>query len=249
VADRQVRLRVKRQDGPEAKPYWQEFAVPHRPGMNVIACLMEIRRNPVTARGEPTTPVAWESSCLEEVCGSCAMLINGRARMACTALVDRLRQPIVLEPLTSFPVIRDLVVDRTAIFETLKRVKAWLPVDGTHPLGPGPRYSDADRQLRYELSKCFTCGICLDVCPNYHRDGRFIGPQPLGQALYHLLHPTGQLNREERLEAIMGDDGITNCGNAQNCGRMCPKGVPLLHAIARLQGETTRHALRRWLWR
>lgn len=246
---RPVRLRIKRQDGPEGRPHWQEFTVPHRPGLNVIACLMEIRKNPVTAAGEPTTPVAWESSCLEEVCGACTMLINGRARQACTALVDPLAQPITLEPLTAFPVVRDLIVDRTAIFETLKRVKAWLPLDGTHALGPGPRYSEADRQVRYEFSKCITCGVCLEVCPNYWRDGRFIGAQPLGQVLYHLLHPTGRLNRDERLEAIMGDDGITNCGNAQNCVQMCPKGIPLLDAIARLNGETTRYALRRWLRR
>src|SRR2546425_4734875 len=78
---------------------------------------------------------------LEEVCGSCAMLINGKARMACSALVDSLAQPIRLEPLTKFPVVRDLAVDRSVMFESLKRVKAWVPIDGTYNLGEGPRMS------------------------------------------------------------------------------------------------------------
>lgn len=244
-----IKLRIRRQDGPEARPFWEPFTIGYRPNMNVISCLMAIRQHPVNARGERTAPVAWESSCLEEVCGACSMLINGRARQACTALVDRLKQPIVLEPLSSFPVVRDLVVDRNAIFQTLKKVKAWLPVDGTHALGPGPRYPEAVRQFRYELSKCITCGVCLEVCPNYNRDGRFIGPQPLTQVLYQNLHPTGGLNEDERLDAIMEQDGIIRCGQAQNCVQMCPKGIPITEAIAILNGATTRRALRRWLRR
>src|SRR5258708_2704191 len=110
---RTIQLRVKRQNSPEATPYWEEFAVPYKPQHNVISVLMEIRRHPVTRAGNPTTPVVWEASCLEEVCGSCTMLVNGRVRQACTALVDKLEQPIRLEPMTKFPVVRDLIVDRT----------------------------------------------------------------------------------------------------------------------------------------
>ncbi len=244
-----VRLRVRRQDGPDGRPYWENFEVPYRPNMNVISALMAIRKNPVNARGEATTPVAWESSCLEEICGACSMVINGRARQACSALVDRLGQPIVLEPMSSFPVIRDLMVDRSIMFRNLKQVKAWIPVDGTYDLGPGPRYSEKEQQLRYELSKCMTCGVCLEACPNFNTRSRFMGPQPLGQVLLHNMHPTGNLNRDERLEAIMQDDGITNCGNAQNCVQMCPKGIPLTDAIAILNGETVKHAFRRWFRR
>lgn len=244
-----IRLRIRRQDGPETRPYWEDFAVPYRPNMNVISALMAIRLNPVNAKGEKTTPVAWESNCLEEVCGACSMNINGRARQACSALVDHLRQPIVLEPMASFPVIRDLMVDRSVMFRNLKRVKAWIPVDGTYDLGPGPRYAEKEQQLRYELSKCMTCGVCLEACPNFNDRSRFMGPQPLGQVLLHNMHPTGNLNRDERLEGIMGEDGITNCGNAQNCVQMCPKGIPLTDAIAILNGETVKYSLRRWFRR
>ena len=63
-----IQLKIKRQEGPEATPYWEEFEIPYQPHMNVVSCLMEIRKNPVNAQGKPTTPVVWESVCLEEEC-------------------------------------------------------------------------------------------------------------------------------------------------------------------------------------
>src|SRR5258708_2846010 len=124
TAAKPVRLRVQRQDRPTVHPNanqrWEEFEVEWRPGMNVIGCLMAVQRNPITADGKPTNAVVWESNCLEEVCGACTMLINGKVRQACSALVDKLAQPITLEPLTSFPVVRDLIVDRSRVFEAFK---------------------------------------------------------------------------------------------------------------------------------
>src|SRR5450759_3600332 len=105
-----VILKIKRQLTPEAKPSWEEFEIPYKPNMNVTSVLMEIALNPVTRDGKPTIPVFYDSNCLEEICGSCAMRINGRTRMACSALVDNLDQPIVLEPFGKFPVVRDLAV-------------------------------------------------------------------------------------------------------------------------------------------
>src|SRR5437667_7679303 len=131
--------KIKRQSTPDAQPRWEEFELPWHPGMNVISSMMEIARNPVTREGKPTTPITYDSNCLEEVCGSCAMLINGKARMACSALIDKLEQPIRLEPFSKFPVVRDLAVDRSVLFENLKRLRAWVPVDGTYDLGSVPR--------------------------------------------------------------------------------------------------------------
>src|SRR5580704_17442260 len=146
-----VILKIKRQATPTAAPRWEEFELAWRPGMNVISSMMEIARNPVTRDGKATTPITYDSNCLEEVCGSCAMLINGRARMARSALIDKLEQPIRLEPFTKFPVIRDLAVDRSVLFENLKTVKAWVPIDGTYDLGPGPRVSPEVQEAAYPL--------------------------------------------------------------------------------------------------
>src|SRR5512147_2739687 len=117
MANKTVIFKIKRQANPESKPFWEEFELQWKPGMNVISALMDIATTPVTRDGKPTTPITYDSNCLEEVCGSCAMLINGKARMACSALVDKLEHPIRLEPFTRFPVVRDLAVDRSVLFE------------------------------------------------------------------------------------------------------------------------------------
>jgi len=248
-AERSITLRVKRRDGPSSEPYWQTFRIPWRPQHNVVSALMEVRLDPVTVEGERVTPPAWESSCLEEVCGSCAMLINGEARMACTALVDKLKQPITLEPMTKFPVVRDLIVDRSRMFAALKRVRGWIPIDGTHALGPGPRIYPERQELMYSLSQCITCGCCLEVCPQVNPEGGFIGAAAVGQALLFNLHPTGAENKDERLEALMGPGGIADCGNAQNCVEVCPKEIPLTRAIGEIGRQTTIKWLREILSR
>lgn len=246
---RTVRLKIRRRDAPGDPPRWEEFAVARAASMNVITCLQEIQKNPVDAQGRATTPVVWDCNCLEEVCGACSMVINGRARQACTALVDDLSEPIVLEPLSKFPVVRDLAVDRQAMFASLKRIKGWVPVDGTYNLGPGPRLMEKQRQFGYRLSRCMTCGCCMEACPQVNARTNFMGPAPLAQALYFNISPIGKALAEERLEAIMGDGGITECGNAQNCAKACPKEVPLTTAIADLNRATTWYFLKNWLTR
>ena len=240
-----IELRIRRQDTPTAAPRWEEFSLPYQPNMNVISCLMEIRRRPVTRDGRPTTPVHWEASCLEEVCGSCTMLVNGRPRQSCTALVDRLPGVITLEPLGKFPVLRDLQVDRTPMFDALKRVHAWIPIDGSYDLGPGPRLSAAEQEVNYAFSRCMTCGCCMEVCPQYNDRSEFMGPAPLAQVRLFNAHPTGRASAAERLEAIMGRGGLADCGNAQNCVEVCPKEIPLTEAFGELGRQTTVAWLRR----
>src|SRR3569833_4393115 len=98
MSQKEIHLIVERQDRPDGKPYTEEFRIPYRPNMNVIACLMEIQRNPKNSTGKDTAPVAWESNCLEEVCGACMKVINGKPRQACTALIDNLEPPVRLKP-------------------------------------------------------------------------------------------------------------------------------------------------------
>ena len=239
-----VLFKIQRQDNPNSEPYFEEFELPYRPNMNVISALMEIRRNPVTKDGKKTSPVTWDMNCLEEVCGACSMVINGKPRQSCTALVDQYEQPIVLEPMRTFPVIRDLQVDRSRMFDSLKKVKAWIPIDGTYDLGPGPRMAEKKRQWAYELSKCMTCGVCLEACPNVNSKSNFIGPAPVSQVRLFNAHPTGEMQKAERLNALMGDGGIQDCGNSQNCVQVCPKGIPLTTSIAALNRDTNVQAFK-----
>jgi succinate dehydrogenase / fumarate reductase iron-sulfur subunit len=238
-----VRVRVRRQDAPGAPSRWEEFSLPYQPGMNVIFCLMEIQRSPVTADGGKTTPVAWEAHCLEEVCGACTMLVNGKVRQACSALVDKLTQPITLEPMSKFPVVRDLSVDRSRMFKDLIRIKGWIPIQGTYDLGPGPRMASEAQEQAYKLSTCMTCGCCLEACPNVNSRSNFIGPAAISQARLFNTHPTGQMNANERLDALMEPGGISECGNAQNCLEVCPKEIPLTTSIGYVGRDVTLHAL------
>ena len=239
-----VIIKIKRQASPKSQPYWEEFALPWKPGMNVISAMMDIAANPVTRNGRPSRPITYDSNCLEEVCGSCAMLINGRARMACSALVDKLEQPITLEPLSKFPVIRDLAVDRTVLFENLKRVKAWVPVDGTYDLGAGPRQSTQQQEEAYPLSRCISCCCCMEVCPQFNGRTNFVGAATIAQVRLFNTHPTGKALKEDRLHALMGDGGIQECGYAQNCVEVCPKDIPLTNAIAEVGGQVMKQAIK-----
>jgi len=244
---KQVLLRIKRQHAPKEKPVWEEFALSWRPAMNIIICLRDIAENPVTRDGKKTTPVAYDSNCLEEVCGSCAMLINGQARMACSALIDQLDQPIRIEPLSKFPVVRDLAVDRQFMFESLKRVKAWIPIDGTYNLGAGPRVAPEVQEKAYPLSRCITCGNCLEVCPQVNHHNPFMGAAIFSQVRLFNMHPTGAMHAKERLRASMGHGGIEDCANAQNCVVACPKQIPLTESLAEINRQAWKQSLLGWL--
>jgi succinate dehydrogenase / fumarate reductase iron-sulfur subunit len=244
MADKKpVIIKIKRQDNPSQASRWEEFELPYKPNMNVISCLMEIAANPVTRDGKATTPITYDSNCLEEVCGSCAMLINGRARMACSALIDNLEHPVRLEPFSKFPVVRDLATDRSVIFENLKTVKAWVPVDGTYDLGPGPRISMEEQEAAYPLSRCISCCCCMEVCPQFNEETGFVGAATISQVRLFNTHPTGAALKRERLAALMGDGGIQECGYAQNCVEICPKDIPLTRSISEVGGDVMKQAV------
>jgi succinate dehydrogenase / fumarate reductase, iron-sulfur subunit len=238
-----VIIRIKRRATPQDKSHWEEFELPYKPNMNVISCLMEIAANPVTRDGKETSPITYDSNCLEEVCGSCAMLINGRARMACSSLIDHLEQPVRLEPFSKFPVVRDLAVDRQVLFENLKAVKAWVPIDGTYDLGAGPRVSAEHQEAAYPLSRCISCCCCMEVCPQFNESTGFVGAAAISQVRLFNTHPTGAALKRERLAALMGDGGIQECGYAQNCVEICPKDIPLTKSISEVAGAVMKQAI------
>lgn len=270
-AARKVRVRILRQDVAGGESYWERFEVPYEANMNVISVLQKIAALAHTQDGRKVAPVAWDCSCLEEVCGSCTMLINGRTRMACSALVDRLLAEdggeIELKPMSKFPVVRDLVVDRGRLFRSLERVQAWVPVDDSYDHGPGPRIAPEQQQDAYPLAECISCGCCLEACPQFTKielerregepeadfearrreafDAAFLGPHAISQAMLFNSHPTGKMIADERLEALTGRGGIQMCGNAQNCVAVCPKRIPLTRSIARAGRAATVWAIKK----
>jgi succinate dehydrogenase / fumarate reductase iron-sulfur subunit len=254
---RTVTVKVVRQDGPAAPRRTETYRVPVEPGANIISLLQWIAAHPTTVDGQPSSPVVYDSGCLEEVCGSCTMLINGRVRQSCSALVDQVADEtgtITLEPMSKFPVVRDLSVDRSRLFHNLERVKPWVPVDGTYALGPGPKDTPASQEQRYVMSTCMSCGCCLEACPQFNQepdpatwDTSFVGAHAINQARLFNSHPTGATLADERLDALMGPGGVNDCGNAQNCVKVCPKEIPLTESIATVGRQATVRGVKRFL--
>jgi len=235
--------------GEDGHQYWEEFELELLPYMNVISALMEIQKNPLNRSGEKVTPVAWEQGCLEEVCGSCSMLVNGRPRQACSAIVAPILKKtggntITLAPFTKFPLVRDLVVDRAIMFENLAKVKGWISADGSFTKGFGPKISPAKQESMYTLSTCMTCGCCSEGCPQVNEKSNFIGPAAIAQVQLFNLNPTGKMEKSDRLHVLMEDGGVSGCGNAQNCVKVCPKEIPLTQSIAVLGRDVSVQAIK-----
>lgn len=265
-------VRILRQKAPGESSYWESHKVEYEQGMNIISTLQKIAAKSENADGASVAPVAWDCNCLEEVCGACTMVVNGRVRQACTALVDNLLasdvKSIELRPMTKFPVVRDLVVDRGRMFKALEKVKAWVSVDGYFDLGAGPPQSRASQEESYPLSQCMSCGCCVEACPQYTKvelkqkegetdeafeirkneayEKNFIGPHAISQAMLFNANPIGKMQANERLDALTDQGGIQMCGNAQNCVAVCPKEIPLTTSIARAGRATTLHTLKKW---
>ncbi len=209
-------------------------------------------------------PVAYESGCLEEVCGSCTMRINGRVRQACSALVDRLLldgpTEIELRPMSKFPVVRDLCVDRYRLFRALEKLQCWVPVDGYYDMGSGPKQSSEQQERDYPLSQCMSCGCCLEACPQFNEvvinrhqeeseeafekrrdeelDQHFIGAAAMSQAVLMNSSPNGQSLVTRRIEAMIAPGGIQNCGKS---GQL-PSRMPEKHSANALLGTSQRAA-------
>lgn len=235
--------------GHPGKQYWEEFELEAVHSMNIISALMEIQRNPVNRQGKKVEPVVWEAGCLEEVCGSCSMLINGRPRQACSALVGTIiketgNRTITLAPFSKFPLVRDLIVDRSLMFENLKKVHAWIEADGSWDRGVGPKISPEKQEVMYSLSTCMTCGCCVEACPQVNAHSKFVGPQVISQVRLFNDNPTGKTQRAVRLRALMEEGGISDCGNAQNCVKVCPKKIPLTDSIAAVGRDVVKQAFR-----
>lgn len=249
MSDKKNTFILKVYRGSPGKQYWEEFELERKPSLNVISALMELQKDPINIKGERVTPVVWEQGCLEEVCGSCSMLINGIPRQACSCLIEPTIKEtksttITLAPFTKFPLVRDLIVDRTIMFDNLKKVHAWIDNDGAYDKGPGPKISPRKQEIMYHISECMTCGCCTESCPQVNEKSSFVGPQVIAQVRLFNAHPTGKTQKDRRLRPLMEEGGIADCGNAQNCVRVCPKKIPLTDAIAAVGRDTNILAFR-----
>ncbi len=242
-------LKIRRQDDPEDLPYWEIFEVPYEPGVTVSSALSVVGLNPVTAEGNPTTPVAWDCSCNEGICGSCTMLINGKARQACKVMLEDFDGPIVLEPLSKFPIVRDLKVDRLKMLDALKKHECWVSLDDLTPKGYDVERKNGDDQERIaRFLDCILCGACSEACPQVNDRSAFTGAFVFSHVLHLNDHPIGRNSAKERVAALGSRGGIVDCAGSENCEMVCPRGIPLVEAASKLGWDTLAHSVKRFFW-
>lgn len=243
-----VLLKIKRCDDPEDLAYWEIFEIEVSEDDTLSAALRSIAINPVTAEGNPTTPVAWDCSCEEGICGSCTMLVGGRARQACRVKLSEFDGPVVVEPLTKFPIVRDLKVDRSFMMDALKTHECWVALDDLDPPGMEVLSDPEEVERLSPFLDCVLCGACSEACPQVNARTAFGGAFVFSHILHLNAHPVGRFGAPARLSTLGGRGGVADCAGAENCALVCPRRIPLVEAAAKLGWETLTHSIKRFFW-
>jgi len=247
----QYTLVVQRQDSLE-KPETRrldELSVSCSPTTSVLAALKLEREQKSGSASKTSGSVAVEGDCFDGSCGGCSMLIQGKVGLACAVPMAKAADKagrVQLAPMRHFPLVRDLVVDRTRIMRTLSLV----PLAGPRTPESSVQNETASATLALELARldqCHRCGACLEACPQYGVHSEFVGALTLHEVHLRNSAPGGRHQQTGRLEAMMAPGGIQSCGKAQNCVEVCPAELPLVDSIQSVARATTKHMLLGWL--
>lgn len=225
-----MQVMIKRQKAMDTEPYWQTFLYRGELDVTVAAVLecLNSTENLCDIDGQPAEFIRWSCSCMQNVCGACAMVINGRPAMACnTFLRDLNTDRLVLEPLSKFPTVTDLLVDRNIIYENLKAAELYL---GEYEPLSAKAHAKQEQQL-YSAGKCMKCGLCLEVCPNFSKGQKFFGAQFANEV--YLLHSQSKDRKKQLIEEYR-EHFASGCSKALSCQAVCPAGISTLSAILTL---------------
>ena len=221
-----MKVRIKRQKNAESTAYWQTFDYNGGDTVSVATVLdaLNYTDDLYDEDGNSAPRIRWECSCMQAVCGGCAMVINGVPALACnTFLRDLKGDELVLEPLTKFPVVADLVVDRGVIYENLQRAELYSE--------NAKAATGCDQAHRYSVAKCLKCGLCLEVCPNYRPGEDFFGAQFANDVYF--LHSRGQAEKKQ-LKKAYNRHFASGCSKALSCQSICPAGIETLTSILKM---------------
>lgn len=232
-------LRYHPESGKE--PYFDSWEIPFTDDMSILQGLQYVKDHL-----DGSLTYRW--SCRMAICGSCGMMVNGVPQLAChTFLRSYYPGPVRMEPLTHFPIVRDLAIDQGDFLEKLKGVKPWIV-----PQEPGP--ADGKTHLQtpaqmddyYQYSQCINCLLCYAACPQYGLNEKFTGPAAL--ALLHRYNADSRdAGKAERMEVVNGEDGVWGCTLVGYCSVVCPKGVDPARAVNQNKIESTKDYFLRFL--
>ncbi|MBR1443555.1 MAG: succinate dehydrogenase [Firmicutes bacterium] len=213
-----VRIDVLRQKNPLEKSYVQSFEYEYEDKSTTVAkALSDINKQDIIkdTEGQKADKIRWECSCMQKKCGACAMRINSLPSLACDKRLSELGNIIKLEPLKKFPVIADLTVDRSVMFEALKTAKVWFEKNAQ----PNERRTETV----HEASRCLQCGCCLEICPNFAADMRFKG-FAAAVPLTRLIAEASE-DEKKRIFASYSMYFYEGCGKSLACRDICPAGI------------------------
>ncbi len=232
----QIELRVLRYD-PEQdrRPHQESYRVETEPMDRVLDLLHRVKY-------EQDGSLTFRRSCGHGICGSDAMLINGRNRLACKIRVDQLGgKRITVAPLPGLPVVKDLVVDMEGFFAKFRSVQPYLQND--HPVPERERrQSVADRARFDDTTKCILCAACTSSCPSFWSQPAYVGPAAIVNA-HRFIFDSRDDAAEERLEILADKDGVWRCRTIFNCVDACPREIHITQAILEVSSAVVeRHA-------
>ncbi|MCR4604484.1 MAG: 4Fe-4S binding protein [Eubacterium sp.] len=221
-----MKIRILRQRFPEAEPFWETFDYEGSDEVSVAGMLDQInyKDDIVNDKGEKTERIAWDCSCLQGMCGACAMVINDVPSLACETFLKDLSGDVVeIRPLRKFPVVKDLIVDRSIINENLKKDNIYI---GEYNPGEKKGY---DHQ--YDTAKCLKCGLCLEVCPNYTSGQNFYGAMFANDC-----YLVAARNREKSkdIQKTYAKHFGNSCSKSLSCMDVCPMKIPTIASMAKL---------------
>ena len=207
-----------------AEAYWEDFQVEIDPKERVLDALHKIK-------WDMDGTLTFRRSCAHGICGSDAMRINGRNRLACKTLIKDLapEKPVTVEPIKGLTVQKDLIVDMEPFFQAYRDVMPFLVSHGNEPTRERLQ-SAADRERFDDTTKCILCAACTSSCPVYWNDGQYFGPAAIVNA-HRFIFDSRDEAGEQRLEILNDRDGVWRCRTTFNCTDACPRGIEVTKAI------------------
>ena len=218
----------------DTEPRWQDFDVEMYATDRVLDALHKIK-------WEQDGSLTFRRSCAHGICGSDAMRINGRNRLACKTLIKDLdiSKPIYVEAIKGLPLEKDLIVDMEPFFASYREVQPFLIANSTPPEGKERIQSIKDREIFDDTTKCILCAACTSSCPVFWTDGQYFGPAAIVNA-HRFIFDSRDDAGDVRLDILNDKEGVWRCRTTFNCTEACPRGIEVTKAIAEVKQAVLR---------